>query len=627
MEMTEFEKSVILKQLAKEKKIANSTFTFTEEYDNEFDAFAKYYAAIKSNGFISKILQEIDLMRDPCQLFEKVSKKSQYQQLDLHYEDLAISNRNQNICYATDMVELQTTAESGRHLIAAQNLCTNTVLINEIPTVLQVTPLCKCLGNEATSLYRCHHCGIGCGTFYTCVTCNLCIFCSRTCYEIAYEEYHAYECDGVQRHFWPIWDDTDYSYLSLRMMLYGASRDFDASSGSSFYGNSSNNYPYIYDLETHFRDMSTEQINKVLYSSAKNLLYLINKSNFFTKFKHKGCMDKFSLYIGGLMVKHYCQAQINNVLLTFPNLNLASGLNTMSGTGKAICPTIALINHACNPNATIIVYAHYIVVKTIRPIRQGEEITLCYSEINGFLPLEDRRLVTQHFLFFTCRCLICELEEAANERPFKCPSCENTAIKEIEMGVRKCSGFCALCHRSVNMNHISREMKNVSKYRKLYYSSFSIEHLEKIAECYKTIFPPNSLQLLDIYNILYEKHLLWGEHPMERLKYGLLIFEIIETIFSRLYPPLLAGKLLFLVNVFETVEGITQNRDIPPEEFELLKKYVKEVFQIKNDLLFYLPLDKISYYVTLQSKVKIEFDWVIEIIKLISSYEAKIDDL
>lgn len=94
----------------------------------------------------------------------------------------------------------------------------------------------------------------------------------------------------------------------------------------------------------------------LLQSSTRTLVYLILKTNFFLHIAKSDYMEDLYKFIGGLLVKHHCQAQINNILLSFPNYCLGFGvggrwMSTLAG--KAICPTIALLNHSCSPNAVI----------------------------------------------------------------------------------------------------------------------------------------------------------------------------------------------------------------------------------------------------------------------------------
>ncbi|CAH1113231.1 unnamed protein product [Psylliodes chrysocephalus] len=576
-------------------------YYFKEDYLNEYDAFTKYYRTICSNGYISKISSEVDNMGDYCDLYNNVSEDTKSLQLNLFYEPFTDHQKNENILYATDHVRIQRNIDKGNQLIATRNLSRNTVLINEKPTVLQVAPLCSCVGDSRTSLYRCHHCGTSCKQFYTCDSCNVCTFCSRKCLTIACKEYHVYECFGLQRHFWSM-DDTDYGYISFRILLYGATKDFNTDFTNYSYGNVENNYPFIYGLESHFKDMSRTKVNKILYSAVRNLLYLRNKTNFFKPYKTKPNIDDMYMYIGGLLVKHYCQAQINSIILKFPNLIVASGLNISSGSGKAICPTIALINHACSPNATIIIYSNYLVVKSIKSIRKGEEITVCYTEVNAFFSVAERRLITEQLLYFTCRCAFCLFEENSIEAPYKCPFCENGNAKQLENSNTKHLGMCTKCLKTFPLDALMKHIKRAAKYKSAYNKTNSLETLKKLEACYKQIFPLNSLHLLDIYRLIYEKHLGLQDKPIEILKYGILIFHILENGLCTLYIPLLSAKVMFMYKMVD-MKRFMDIKHVTQEEFDVAKQFTTEVVKLKKDLLFYLPEERLQYYTYIQTKV------------------------
>jgi hypothetical protein len=87
----------------------------------------------------------------------------------------------------------------------------------------------------------------------------------------------------------------------------------------------------------------------------------------------------------------------------------ASGL----GVGQAVFGGIASrFNHSCVPNAAI--DSEKRVVRAIRPIRPGEEITVSYTP-QLYLPREQRRRVLSDRYFFTCRCAACS--ESAKSEP------------------------------------------------------------------------------------------------------------------------------------------------------------------------------------------------------------------
>lgn len=69
-------------------------------------------------------------------------------------------------------------------------------------------------------------------------------------------------------------DNTDYSYLAFRMMLYGATKKFVTKVESCTYGSFSNNYPFIDSLEVNFDCIPHPVLNEILYVS---ILKIINK--------------------------------------------------------------------------------------------------------------------------------------------------------------------------------------------------------------------------------------------------------------------------------------------------------------------------------------------------------------
>ncbi|CAH1119781.1 unnamed protein product [Phaedon cochleariae] len=571
-------------------------YYFKETYLNEYDAFAKYYNAISKNGCINKILRDIEVMNDYCELFKDVmNNEIPNEELNSYFEPIPLKKQSKDILYCSNLLGLENSIERGKHFIAKEEIPRDTVIINECPTVLQVRPLCTCVGDKDSSLYRCHNCGITCKLFYTCRGCNVCIFCSRTCLSMAYKNYHRYECYGLQRHFWSM-EDTDYSYMAFRLMLYGASKHFVTDIKDEMkYGNPENNYPFIYSLETNFNQLSSAQINKILYGATRNLLYLILKTTFFDQFQSKSDMDKIHLYIGGLMVKHFCHAQMNNVIIKYPNFAKSWGLDVVSGTGKAICPTIACINHACSPNCVIVVCSNYLLVKSLKTIERGEEITVCYAEVNALLTVAERHLITQEILLFTCYCSFCEYERKLNNAPYKCLLCFGGNARKIEDDQGKITAHCLDCDEHYSMDIILKHLKTATVCRSLYDVTYSIDHLTRLAECYSNIFPYKSLQMLDVYKLLYDKHNVWGEKPLEVLKYGLLLANIIENCVPRLYIPLLLSKVKFMFSFVE-MKKFKQIKRVTPEEYEIIKIFVNEVVKVKRDLLFYLPFHRIVSY-------------------------------
>jgi SET domain-containing protein len=47
--------------------------------------------------------------------------------------------------------------------------------------------------------------------------------------------------------------------------------------------------------------------------------------------------------------------------------------------GRAICLFISLLNHSCDPNVNTIMVNNKEVVYTVKPIKKGEQLFMCYG--------------------------------------------------------------------------------------------------------------------------------------------------------------------------------------------------------------------------------------------------------
>ncbi|XP_060520395.1 uncharacterized protein LOC132698389 isoform X2 [Cylas formicarius] len=530
-------------------------------YENEFDAFNKYYTAVSSGSTLCSnvtVVDDLDFVA-PCELYKMV-KTSNLQHKSQNLKAKPLKKVNTKILYASNSVKLRDNPEKGRHLVASVPIQRYETIINEPATVLQVNPSCSCVRNQHLQ-YRCHYCANLCSDCFICSDCKITLFCSEDCKSKAYYEFHQYECDGFQRHYWPM-KETDYSYMAFRMMLYGIHVNFDTDiSNSRCYGNRDNNYAFIYQLKSNFNSLPVEKVYEILELSSRTLLYLIYRTRLFSRIEAES-HKTYHKYIGGLLVKHYCQAQLNTILLRFPNVNVGFCFNVVGATGKAICPTVALLNHSCSPNAAVIPYGNRIIIKAMRPITTGEEITICYQELSAFSKLQHRDMVTRELFGFTCHCSLCIHERAWINNPYLCEVCKAaTARKEILES--KILGYCTKCDSYFEFPFNVEGQANISK--RIFRKRYKEEQLHYILECYKFLYPSDSFMFLDIWKLLFEKYTRWHENPIMVIKYGFLMFNLMEKYIPRLYKPFMEVKLNFITEVINRPDFIAIKKVSGPE--------------------------------------------------------------
>ncbi|KAM7539220.1 hypothetical protein Aperf_G00000057350 [Anoplocephala perfoliata] len=95
--------------------------------------------------------------------------------------------------------------------------------------------------------------------------------------------------------------------------------------------------------------------------------------------------------------------------------------------GNALYPTLSLINHSCNPSALLIMSGRGIGgLITLRPLKEGSEISITYQRHYFDETLIDRRYFLQSHYLFDCKCEACKGSWPCRKKKLKklvCPDC------------------------------------------------------------------------------------------------------------------------------------------------------------------------------------------------------------
>ncbi|KAG5979571.1 hypothetical protein E4U55_005016 [Claviceps digitariae] len=67
-------------------------------------------------------------------------------------------------------------------------------------------------------------------------------------------------------------------------------------------------------------------------------------------------------------------------------------------------PTLAMANHSCIPNATVLFIGRTAVLRAERAIQEGDEIEICYTDYTN--PISERKIALQEY-YFACQCSRC----------------------------------------------------------------------------------------------------------------------------------------------------------------------------------------------------------------------------
>jgi SET domain len=134
---------------------------------------------------------------------------------------------------------------------------------------------------------------------------------------------------------------------------------------------------------------------------------------------------------------------INSITLVSPSFDQI---------GMTFDPTVAMLNHSCNPNAAIVFDENMLSVRSIRDITEGEQVTISYID-NTFKRARRRRELREKY-YFECHCKGCEpangnftgrdswlcdkqncqtlIPEPTSKGEFKCPKCHSAPLVTLD---------------------------------------------------------------------------------------------------------------------------------------------------------------------------------------------------
>ncbi|XP_061847076.1 histone-lysine N-methyltransferase SMYD3 isoform X2 [Colius striatus] len=86
----------------------------------------------------------------------------------------------------------------------------------------------------------------------------------------------------------------------------------------------------------------------------------------------------------------------------------------MQDVGVGLYPSMSLLNHSCDPNCVIIFEGYQLLLRSVREIQIGEELTISYIET--LMPTSERQKQLMRQYCFECDCLLCKTQEKDAEK-------------------------------------------------------------------------------------------------------------------------------------------------------------------------------------------------------------------
>ena len=408
------------------------------------------------------------------------------------------------------------TEEQGRYIVAREEVLPGDVVLVEAPYASVLLP------DQYPN--HCHHCLAPFQAAIPCTTCPLARYCGHECRQAAWTAYHRQECTSLALiHQSGL---GKFGHLAVRTLTKSGLaallefRDKLVSAGAVsdpvLLGTSDNglyeehSYSAIYHLVTHDKDRATNDLFRRTLM-AIFLIKCLERSELFTKNPAvsaylsrqqdgvgsspadnlEASLEKLDLsrsdpvlpldleaFFAGLVLSHMqllpCNAHEVPELLLDPS---SVAMSVPAEIGAAIYSTLSLFNHSCDPAVNRNFYGATCVVRAIKLIRPGEEVSDNYGAVYAMQSREERHEKLGPQYYFSCGCVPCSQgwplypDLPSGSPQWKCVSC----LQPLPLQDNASPTQCSACNTPFSQTSLTQQLEKLSA---LYETAF-----DKLMQC------------------------------------------------------------------------------------------------------------------------------------------------
>ncbi|XP_076232115.1 protein-lysine N-methyltransferase SMYD4 [Calliopsis andreniformis] len=411
------------------------------------------------------------VMEKGDQMAQKAGKVAQKMDKSSHSKKSTVKMENCNPLYPACSKAVQIRDDGGdvgRHAVATKNIQPGEILVIE-------KPYCSFLLAEYR-LTHCHYClsRIFIPMPAECGVCSCVAYCSIACRR-ADAKAHRNECK-ILLALW-ISKTSITCFLAVRTITQrpfeelfkmkdileaSKSKKLEVSEQQPYTGE---NFETFFRLITHEDERTAEDLFHRTYI-ATWLLRLLKNSPYFpdnvrTPDTAEAKPSEGELFIGGLilhslMVMQFNSHEISELTIPRGDKTLARAKSIFIGGG--LYATVSLFNHSCNPGIIRYYNGTTMIIRAIRSIGAGEEISENYGPIFTTTPETQRKRTLRWQYWFDCNCEACsghwpllnDIDPTILR--FKCetgPECGNVLL--VKTDTNEFMINCSKCGKSTNL--------------------------------------------------------------------------------------------------------------------------------------------------------------------------------
>nr|XP_027309659.2 histone-lysine N-methyltransferase SMYD3 isoform X1 [Anas platyrhynchos] len=110
----------------------------------------------------------------------------------------------------------------------------------------------------------------------------------------------------------------------------------------------------------------------------------------------------------------------------------------MQDVGVGLYPSMSLLNHSCDPNCVIVFEGYQLLLRSVREIQIGEELTISYIE--SLMPTSERQKQLMRQYCFECDCHLCQDHEKTPESVIREDKCYMNSRYQLHEDAEKLAG-------------------------------------------------------------------------------------------------------------------------------------------------------------------------------------------
>ncbi|KAG5202233.1 hypothetical protein JEQ12_003623 [Ovis aries] len=110
-----------------------------------------------------------------------------------------------------------------------------------------------------------------------------------------------------------------------------------------------------------------------------------------------------------LTFQHFMREEIQDASQLPPSFDIFEAFAKVIFSFSFLFSSMSLLNHSCDPNCSIVFNGPHLLLRAVRDVEAGEELTICYLDM--LMTSEERRKQLRDQYCFDCDCFRCQTQD------------------------------------------------------------------------------------------------------------------------------------------------------------------------------------------------------------------------